>query len=207
MQTITTEAAEEKAAPVPERQAVIQIEPSTRVSEEPLMPAPPRTLDFQPREKGYHILVDKTARKMTVFVSGREYRTYTTYLGFTPDGHKTRRGDGRTPEGDYYVSRRNAQSAYYRSLLISYPSPDDARQGVNSGLVNGSVLSTVTSAYRKGVSPPQNTRLGGNICIHGEGNRSRPKEDWTAGCMAVTNQEMAEIFSMIPLGTPVTILP
>ncbi|MBI2844615.1 MAG: L,D-transpeptidase family protein [Armatimonadetes bacterium] len=170
------------------------------------MPSP-KTDDFTPRPKGYHLLVDKTDRKMTMFVSGKEYRSYTVYLGFAPTGHKTRRGDGRTPEGTYYVCRRNTESSYYRSLLISYPSLEDARNGVESGLVNKSTLDAVISAYERRSTPPQDTRIGGSICIHGEGSRSRPQTDWTAGCIAVTNEEMDEIFSLVPLGTPVTIRP
>lgn len=204
---MVSEAAEETAVLDQQRQAAIQTESPTEMSDEPLMQVPPEVIDFAPRQRGYYILVEKSERKMTMFVSGRQYRTYDIYLGFTPDGHKTRRGDGRTPEGEYYVCKRNTKSAYYRSLLVSYPSPGDARRGVASGLVRGSVLSAVRSAYQRGVSPPQNTRLGGSICIHGEGSRCRQREDWTAGCIAVTNKEMAEIFSLIPLGTPVTILP
>jgi len=176
--------------------------------DEPLEPSQITSKDdFMPRPKGYDILIDKSAREMKIFVSGKLYRTYTVYLGFTPDGHKTRRGDGRTPEGEYYISRRNEASVYYRSLLISYPSPRDTQRAVSSGLVNRSVLDAVISAYAKKATPPQNTRLGGNICIHGEGSRSRPQKDWTAGCIAVTNREMSEIFGLIPAGTPVTIRP
>jgi hypothetical protein len=152
-QIIVSEAAEEKAVSVQQRQADIETELRIEMPDDALMQAPPEAIDFMPRQKGYHILVEKSERKMTMFVSGRGYRTYTIDLGFTPEGHKTRRGDGRTPEGEYYVCKRNTKSAYYRSLLISYPSPDDARQGVDSGLVNGSVLSAVIAAYQRGASP------------------------------------------------------
>lgn len=177
----------------------------TPVQEE-VSPAPkPETPEFEPSARGYHILIDKSGRRMTIYVSGKIFRSYSVGLGFTPEGHKTKRGDGRTPEGVYYVCRRNSASTFYRSLLVSYPSPADAKYGVETGRVGAETLNAVVWAYHRRSVPPQNTRLGGNICIHGEGGRSRPDTDWTAGCIAVTNKEMTDIFSLIPVGTPVTI--
>ena len=188
------------------RQQIAQaVEETSPVQKEEIKTEPkPTAPDFVPRPKGYHILVKKSDRLMSIYVSGRLYRAYSIELGFTPDGHKIRRGDGRTPEGEYYVCKRNPNSAYYLSLLVSYPSPRDAKSGVENGLVGASTLNDVVRAYNNRSTPPQDTRLGGNICIHGEGSRPR-NSDWTAGCIAVTNKEMAEIFSLIPIGTPVTI--
>lgn len=191
----------------PHRQQIAQaVEEALPAQEEIKTETEPAAPDFEPRPKGYHILVKKSGRLMSIYISGKLYRTYSVELGFTPDGHKTRRGDGRTPEGEYYICRRNPNSAYYLSLLVSYPSPQDVKSGVESGLVGASTVNAVTRAYNNGSIPPQDTRLGGNICIHGEGGRPR-NPDWTAGCVAVTNKEMAEIFSLIPIGAPVTIQP
>lgn len=165
----------------------------------------PEIAGFKPNKSGYDVLVDKPSRKMTIFLGGKPIKSYRVFLGFNPDGEKTRRGDGCTPVGDYYICRRNAGSAYNRSLLISYPSPKDAEKGVEDGLVALGTLGNVVSAYRAGSVPPQDTRLGGNICIHGEGGRRRPSKDWTAGCVAVTNEEIEEVFALVPTGTSVTI--
>jgi hypothetical protein len=104
----------------------------------------------------------------------------------TPDGHKERSGDGRTPEGVYWIDRRNPRSEYFLSLGVSYPNAAD-----------------VARARAMGVDP------GGDIFIHGEPIRGawhRGKNDWTAGCIAVSNAEIEEIWAMVPTGTQVTIL-
>ncbi len=132
-----------------------------------------------------HIVVSKRNRAMALMSGETELKRYRIGLGFTPDGHKTRSGDGRTPEGRYYVDRRNPRSAYYLSVGISYPNTQD-----------------VARARAMGVSP------GGDIFFHG-GPRSeterRGGRDWTAGCIAVTDEEIEEIWTLVPLGIPVTI--
>jgi murein L,D-transpeptidase YafK len=107
------------------------------------------------------------------------------HLGFAPEGHKTRSGDGRTPEGRYVIDRRNARSDFHLSLGISYPNALDRAR-----------------ARSMGVDP------GTNIFIHGGPRRAedRRKPDWTAGCIAVSDREIEEIWSMVPTGIPITIL-
>jgi murein L,D-transpeptidase YafK len=116
---------------------------------------------------------------------GTAFRTYRVALGFAPDGHKTRDSDGRTPEGRYWIDRRNPRSSFFLSLGISYPNIED-----------------VARARMLGVNP------GGDIFIHGEPNDGRFARgtDWTAGCIAVTNQEMEEIWATVPTGVQITIL-
>ncbi len=111
-------------------------------------------------------------------------RSYGVDLGFSPRGDKGREGDGRTPEGTYFIDRRNPNSAYHLSLGISYPDVND-----------------VAVARAKGLDP------GGDIFIHGGPTsfRDRFKRDWTAGCIAVTNKEIEEIWGKVPLGTPIAI--
>lgn len=136
------------------------------------------------------ILVKKSQRKMHLIINDQPYRSYRISLGGNPVGHKQREGDNRTPEGEYYIDWRNPNSAFHLSLRISYPNEQD--QALADAL---------------GVSP------GGMIMIHGEGEvegragRLTRRRDWTQGCIAVTNQEMEEIWQMVPDGTPIHIKP
>ena len=131
------------------------------------------------------ITVSKSRRKMWLMHNKRVLRRYNIGLGFAPEGHKKAEGDGRTPEGTYFIDRRNSNSAYHLSLGISYPNAND-----------------VSVAKAAGVEP------GGDIFIHGRGPRfQRAQGDWRWGCIAVTDREMTEIYSMVQTGTPIVILP
>ena len=134
------------------------------------------------------IVVQKAARRMMLFQNGAVVREYRIALGFAPLGTKERQGDGRTPEGIFKIDRRNAQSAYHLSLGINYPRPED-----------------VTRAAKAGISP------GGDIFFHGQPNAlpdgALLPGDWTAGCMALTDAEMREIWDFVPIGTEVLIMP
>ena len=110
-------------------------------------------------------------------------RSYNIGLGFAPVGDKKVEGDGKTPEGVYYVNRRNPESEFHLSLGINYPNARD-----------------VAEARKLGKSP------GGDIFIHGRGRYvDKLVRDWTWGCIAVTNREMEEIYAMVRNGTPVVI--
>lgn len=131
-----------------------------------------------------HIVVSKTNRVLQLMSGETVLKRYRVDLGFAPEGHKLRSGDGRTPEGRYRIDRRNPRSDFYLSLGISYPNPQD-----------------IARARSLGLNP------GGDIFIHGEPVR-QPKgkdRDWTAGCIAVTNREMEEIWALTPTGVPITI--
>jgi len=127
---------------------------------------------------------------MTLLGQGQVLKTYKIALGSQPQGHKTQRGDHRTPEGVYTIDSRNRRSTFHLALHISYPNAADRAQ-----------------ARRRGVSP------GGAIMIHGlpEAFASlgplHRLSDWTDGCIAVTNEEIEEIWRLVPLGTPIEILP
>jgi murein L,D-transpeptidase YafK len=134
------------------------------------------------------ILIEKSARRMTVFRDGTALRSYEVRLGFAPEGDKVRQGDGRTPEGVFRIDRRNAASRFHLSLGIDYPQPEH-----------------VVRAAAGGYSP------GGDIFIHGqpggvEGMRWIDR-DWTAGCIAVPNSVMDELWRITPIGTIVEIRP
>ncbi|MEO1076414.1 MAG: L,D-transpeptidase family protein [Bacteroidota bacterium] len=136
------------------------------------------------------VLVDKQARTLTLLRQDEPLRVYRISLGGAPVGHKQREGDERTPEGTYILDWRNPNSCCYRSLHVSYPNEDDQAR-----------------ADTGGYSP------GGHIMIHGLVNgmgwvgRLHRLWDWTDGCIAVTNAEMAQIWDHVPNGTPITLLP
>lgn len=131
------------------------------------------------------VIVDKGDRKMYLLHHAEVLKQYNVGLGFAPDGHKGQQGDGRTPEGNYTIDRRNPNSAFYLSIGIDYPNAEDKRR-----------------AREAGVSP------GGDIFIHGRPWKNRKGgRDWTAGCIAVTNSEMRDIYAMVRNGTPITITP
>jgi murein L,D-transpeptidase YafK len=135
------------------------------------------------------VLVVKSKRLLMLLQNGSVLRKYEICLGRNPKGHKTRKGDYRTPEGTYILDSRNPKSSYHLSLHISYPSKEDSLK-----------------ARRLGVSP------GNGIMIHGfpQGitiDNLGPYRDWTKGCIAVSNTAIEEIWQLVPDGTPIEILP
>ena len=136
------------------------------------------------------ILVLKKERTLQLLDRGKVVKTYKVALGGDPIGPKSRRGDHKTPEGVYLLDSRNAHSQFYKSIHISYPSARDRE-----------------AARRLGVSP------GGDVFVHGLPNgygflgASHRLKDWTDGCIAVTNEEIDEIWKIVPDGTPIEIRP
>ena len=149
------------------------------------------------------IVVYKAARRLELYSVEKLLRTYKIGLGFSPVADKKQEGDGATPEGDFYVFVKNNKSAYYLSLGISYPNAEDAERGLRDGLINRAQHHAITEAIRKKTAPPQYTKLGGLIYIHGHGAQS----DWTWGCVALENDDIRELFEAVTVGTPVTIQP
>jgi murein L,D-transpeptidase YafK len=149
------------------------------------------------------ILVKKAERRLFLYSAGKLVRTYRIGLGLSPVGDKVRQGDRRTPEGDFYIFTRNDKSAFYLSLGISYPNAAHAKRGLRDGLINKGQYDTIIQALNAGKTPPQNTKLGGDIYIHGNGARS----DWTWGCVALEDEDIRELFNAVAVGTPVTIKP
>lgn len=144
---------------------------------------PPRFLSYDGPEVT-RVIVHKDARRMELWHHEVLLESFGIQLGI-PTGHKERRGDRRTPEGDYVIDRRNARSRFHLSLGISYPNEDD-----------------IARAEAAGLDP------GDNIFIHGRGPEfRRARGDWTDGCIAVTDREMERIYAMVRTGTPITILP
>lgn len=136
------------------------------------------------------IVVLKAERKLRLLNQGKLLREYQVALGFTPKGPKQVVGDGKTPEGHYRIDSRNPHSKYHLSLHISYPSPAQVRAAQKLGRA-----------------------AGGMIMIHGLPDayaylgRLHRQHDWTEGCIAVTNEEIEEIWRLVPDGTPIEIKP
>lgn len=130
------------------------------------------------------VLVEKRTRRLTLLQGQQGLKTFPIQLGFAPAGHKLEEGDGRTPEGQYWVDRKNPRSSFHLSLGINYPNQAD-----------------VARAEAQGVDP------GGDIFIHGQPNGPYDPQDpdWTAGCIAVSNRQIEEIYARVPMGTPVLI--
>lgn len=136
------------------------------------------------------VIVKKSERQLFLVRDGEPVRRYRISLGDSPIGHKLSEGDRRTPEGDYILDWRNADSRFYKSIHISYPSSHDRE---------------LAEAW--GLNP------GGSIMIHGLPNNAGDLSfayeglDWTEGCIGVSNEAMDEIWQMVHDGTPITILP
>lgn len=136
------------------------------------------------------VLVRKSERRLFLMDDDQVVRSYRISLGDNPEGHKLYEGDQRTPEGDYQLDWRNSNSDFYKSIHISYPNARDRE---------------LASAW--GLDP------GGSIMIHGLPNEAGDMAfaysglDWTNGCIAVTNEEMDEIWQLVADGTPIRILP
>ena len=150
-----------------------------------------------------YIIVKKSERLLELWQGETLIISVTIGLGFTPEGHKQVEGDGKTPEGEYYVCVKNYNSAFYLSLGLSYPNKEDAAAALADGRISNAIYNRIVSAIDKGQQPDWYTPLGGAIMIHGCGAAS----DWTSGCVAVENEIMDILFEYCRLRTKVTILP
>lgn len=146
-----------------------------------------RASEFPAADK---VVVEKGKRKLHLMRGGEIFRTFDIALGMSPVGDKESEGDFRTPEGVYTLDTRNPNSDFFLSIHISYPNAKDRRE-----------------ASLKGVSP------GGQIMIHGQPNNPTysaayyRQQDWTNGCIAVSNSDMIDIWLMAPNEIPIEILP
>jgi murein L,D-transpeptidase YafK len=147
-------------------------------------------LSAQGATKVDRIVIEKSKRTLTLMAGPKILMTYKVALGGQPVGAKDRQGDHKTPEGIYSVDSKNPNSQFYKALHISYPNPADR-----------------ANARKLGLSP------GGDVEIHGLGSKwgwigaKHRLTDWTDGCVAVTNEEIEEIYPLIKVGTTVEIRP
>ena len=149
------------------------------------------------------IVITKGARTLELFDGERLVKTYPMVLGFAPVGDKEVVGDGKTPEGEFYIFVKNDKSKFYLSLGLSYPDADDAKRGLEKRLITRSQHDQIIDAIARKRMPPQNTKLGGEIYIHGGGTG----RDWTLGCIALDNGSIKDLFDVASIGTKVRILP
>lgn len=166
--------------------------------------------------KAGRVVVLKSQRTLQLFDGPTLLKTYGVALGPRPSGHKQKRGDGRTPEGEYFVCTRNAKtSAFHIFLGLSYPALPDATRGLKSKSITPRQAQLIRSRQASRSAPPWNTKLGGWVGIHGGGDApfasrvmsKRNSMDWTAGCVAVTDREIEEISAALKVGARVSIRP
>lgn len=144
-------------------------------------------VDLPDNARPTHLLVLKSKNELLVYQGNQLLKTYSISLGFNPVGHKLIEGDGKTPEGIYYITDKNPYSKFYKNLGISYPNATDKKKAES-----------------------QHKSPGGNIKIHGLGKFALAGKfhrwiNWTAGCIALTNHEMDELFNCVAVGTPIEI--
>jgi len=143
-----------------------------------------------PEQTADSVLVLKSESRLYLMRDGKELTSFKVAFGANPDGHKQQQGDERTPEGHYILDYKNPDSKYYKSIHISYPNALDRE-----------------NARKRGVRP------GGDIMIHGQPNNPTfsqafyAREDWTNGCIAVSNSDMIDIWLMTPDSVPIEIVP
>jgi murein L,D-transpeptidase YafK len=144
----------------------------------------------EPAARATAIVVDKTRRQITLERNGAVLKSYAMSLGSSPVGHKQQEGDGRTPEGVYAIDFKHPRSRFHLALRVSYPNAADKAQAAHRGVAAGS-----------------------DIMIHGLPNglgwlgATHLARDWTDGCIAVTNAQMEEIWTMVDVGTRIEIKP
>jgi hypothetical protein len=149
------------------------------------------------------LYVQKTERRLLVIDDKVLVRDFPIALGPQPKGDKFLRGDGRTPEGDFFICAKNPSSRYHKGLGLNYPSPKHAEEAYLFGVISREEYLKILRANENRTLPPDSTRLGGDIFIHGGGTDG----DWTLGCVALRNSDIDELFDALPVGTPVKIIP
>lgn len=179
------------------------------------------------------LLLNKSQRRLELWVKRRMVKAYRIQLGGNPVGRKTRHGDERTPEGSYFICR-SAMSQYCRGLWISYPNLDDAKRELVTTVIDRREYDAIAEALKRKDCPPQDTKLGGYILLHGQLPEHTAEEvarrrargaapppglevgdiepasvrefyDWTQGCAALFNSDIRELYDLLPVGTPITI--
>jgi len=186
------------------------------------------------RIRAARVEILKKPRQLVVRSGNVVLKAYRIELGPDPERPKERIGDGRTPEGEYSICEHRDETRYHRALLLAYPNDGDADRGLALGLIDPEERAAIRRAIASQRCPPQDTALGGMILIHGQhpeetaywlavggdperhelaglqpGDRDPEtpfvRADWTLGCIGLRNQDIRELFDLLPDGTPVTI--
>ncbi len=160
------------------------------------------------------IEIYKSLRRLDVYSGQVLLKTYSVALGSQPVGAKQHQGDGRTPEGSFRICRRdNLTSNFHIFLGLSYPEVPDAERGLRNNQITPREHQVIRNRLAARSAPPWRTNLGGWIGIHGGTDaafaqklkQQRNSPDWTAGCIALTDREIEEIYAATTMGTPVNV--
>jgi hypothetical protein len=149
------------------------------------------------------IFVYKQKRRLYVIQSNVLVRDYPIGLGFYPVGDKESEADGRTPEGDFLILRKDPVSRFNKALVLNYPDRKHAERALFAGILSPPEFKEILSAAERKATPPWYPKLVGQICIHAGGAH----KDWTQGSIALYNSDMDELFKIASTGTPVHIRP
>jgi murein L,D-transpeptidase YafK len=160
------------------------------------------------------LVIRKSRYTMILYKGETPVKTYQAVFGRGyGDGDKQRMGDRRTPEGDFYICTMNHSKRFYKFMGLSYPGLKHAEEGLRSGMIVPDEYAMIKKAIEERSPPPWETRLGGAVGIHGrmlgaeDARRLSSDINWTDGCIALDNADVDEVYRVVSLGTPVTILP
>ncbi|HIF50122.1 MAG TPA: murein L,D-transpeptidase [Thiotrichaceae bacterium] len=159
----------------------------------------------------YQILISKKNNELIVKKAGEVVKKYRISSGKGGKGTKRRQGDSKTPQGVYRISQFKKSSRFHYFIQLDYPNLIDAWYGYKNKVIDAKDFKRIATAYKKHTAPPQDTKLGGFIGIHGLGEQNEKKIviheeiNWTEGCIALTNEEINELRKFVDIGTPVII--
>lgn len=158
---------------------------------------------------GRWVLIDSGSEQLTVYQDDRPEVVFDNIaFGAAGVGTKSRRGDDVTPRGVFTIGWLTLQSKFVHFIGLNYPRVEDAEVGLRSGIIDISAYRRIVAAHSSGKTPPQDTRLGGLIGIHGVGRGDieiHRLANWTAGCVAVENEQIRQLAKLIGVGTLVEI--
>ena len=156
--------------------------------------------------ENYHpsIIIRKKQRELTIYANSIKIAAYTVGLGRSSIGRKQKKDDLKTPEGSYYICKKEFNHKFHMFLQINYPSSEDAERARNNLTISNTDYVNISQAEANGDPPPSNTELGGEIGIHGFGSESCWTKD---GSISLNNNDLEEVFWNIPVGCKVVILP
>jgi murein L,D-transpeptidase YafK len=178
--------------PVEMPRVAVAAEPEDVLSEAaPMTPVDPSLLHSC--ESRREIVIFKAERRLELHCGDAVAGRYAVSLGFSPEAHKEREGDGRTPEGEYFIVHKFV-SQYHRSLQLAYPNVRDAAWGLERGIISRREHDAIVRAVRSCRQPPQSTMLGSHIQIHGAGG-GEWAGDWTLGCVALDDDPIEAVYA------------
>ena len=153
--------------------------------------------------KDDYVVINKQYRNLALCNRGTAVASFRVGLGFAPTGDKRVEGDGKTPEGVFYVAQLVPNSSFYKAFLFSYPDAADAAWGLSQGIITQAEKTAIETAQQNCTTPPQTTGLGSWIELHGMGGSS----DWTLGCAAIENAEIDQLWATIGVRDTIVVLP